>query len=170
MKIQSVESNHSAHILTQWLGYLGLIPFLVTFGEMCMSALSKSGIHSAALFGLYAPYIFITYSAVILSFLCGILWGKGRRSSEGRRSNISLIISNIIAILAWITLLMINISPLMMLFAVTLLLCGYASLLLAERSIDAENEEASYWHMRLLLTTKVILMHSVVLVLLIGDL
>jgi hypothetical protein len=58
----------------------------------------------------------------------------------------------------------------MMLFAVTLLLCGYASLLLAERSIDAENEEASYWHMRLLLTTKVILMHSVVLVLLIGDL
>ena len=170
MKSKLNPTEQSMHKLTQWLGYLGLTPFLVTFGVMCTAALSDAGVHSAALYGLYAPYIFITYSAIILSFLCGILWGKGRRASEAKRSNISLIISNTIAVLSWITLLMINISPLMMLFAVTLLLCGYASMLIAERSIDSDNEEAGYWQMRLLLTATVIVVHSLVLVLLIGDL
>lgn len=170
MKAQSVQSDHNVLKVTQYLGYLGLIPFVVPFGSMCESVLSEAGIHSAAIWGLYAPYIFITYSAIILSFLSGILWSKSRRSSAAVRSSFSLIFSNIIAVLAWITLLMINLSPLMMLFAVTLLLCGYASLLLAERAIDSGVEEAPYWQMRLLLTTLVIVMHSVTLILLIGDL
>jgi hypothetical protein len=163
-------SSRGVGSLSQWLGYLGLIPFLVAFARMFTASLTDSGIHSAALLGLYVPYVFITYSAIIMSFLCGILWTKGRRSPESKRSSLSILFSNIIAILAWITLLMINISPLIMLFAVTLLLCGYASLLIAERSIDSHNEDADYWRMRLLLTATVIVIHSMVLVLLIGDL
>lgn len=138
--------------------------------EMLSAKLSEPGLQAASIAGFYAPYVFVAYSAVILSFLSGILWGKARQSSLVATSNMSLIISNIISVLAWVSLLMIYISPLMMIFAVTLLLCGFASLLLAERSIDADYESPSYWRMRLLLTASVIVAHSVVLVLLIGDL
>lgn len=170
MEIKLNSAHNSADRLMQWLGYSGLIPFVAPVAEMLSAKLSESGLQAASIAGFYAPYVFVAYSAVILSFLSGILWGKARQSSLVATSNMLLIISNIISVLAWVSLLMIYISPLMMIFAVTLLLCGYASLLLAERSIDADCESPSYWRMRLLLTALVIVAHSVVLVLLIGDL
>ena len=112
----------------------------------------------------------MAYSAVILSFLSGVLWGKARQSMTSDKTNMLLITSNIISVLAWVSLLMIYISPLMMLFAVTILLCGYATMLLAEFSIDADYESVTYWRLRLLLTVSVIAAHSLILVLLIGDL
>lgn len=157
-------------ILTQWLGYLGLIPFIAPLIEMFAAVSTNSSIQSAVFLGFYAPYVFVAYSAVILSFLGGILWGKGRQESTANRSNMALIISNLISILAWLSLLMIHISALMTLFAVTLLMCGYASLLLAERSVDAINEDLGYWRMRLVLTALVIVAHSLTLILLIRDL
>lgn len=170
LKTQSASVDSANQKLIQWLGYLGLIPFIVPSIEMLSAKLAGPGVQAASIAGFYAPYVFVAYSAVILSFLSGILWGKARQTSTAAKSDASLIISNIISLLSWISLLMIYISPLMMLFAVSILLCGYASLLLAESSIDADIELPSYWRMRLSLTALVIIAHSIVLVLLIGDL
>ena len=169
MQTQLGTPSKSEQKLTQWLGYLGLIPFIAPLLEMLAAVASSSGIQSAVFLGFYAPYVFVAYSAVILSFLSGILWGKGRRESTANKSNMALIISNLISILAWLSLLMIHISALMTLFAVTLLMCGYASLLLAERSVGLSNEAIGYWRMRLVLTALVIVAHCLTLILLIKD-
>jgi hypothetical protein len=53
--------------------------------------------------------------------------------------------------------------------AVALLLCGFGSLLLAERALDVDTEDNAYWRMRLLLTMIVIAAHSLVLIFLIRE-
>lgn len=170
LETQSVPADSGSQRLIQWLGYLGLIPFIVPAIGMLQAKLTGPGLQAASIGGFYAPYVFVAYSAVILSFLSGVLWGKARQSMTSDKTNMLLITSNIISVLAWVSLLMIYISPLMMLFAVTILLCGYATMLLAEFSIDADYESVTYWRLRLLLTVSVIAAHSLILVLLIGDL
>ncbi len=63
--------------LTRVLGFLGLVPFMLPSYLMANAALFGSGLQSAAIFGLYAPYVFIAYSAIILSFLGGHSLGSG---------------------------------------------------------------------------------------------
>jgi len=58
----------SQSTLMKILGYAGLVPFLVPGYLMGQAFFSAPGLQSAAIFGLYAPYVFIAYSAVILSF------------------------------------------------------------------------------------------------------
>ena len=41
--------------LTVWLGYLGLIPFLVPLWQMIKAVHGGVGVHGASLFGVYAP-------------------------------------------------------------------------------------------------------------------
>lgn len=155
--------------LTTWLGYLGLIPFLIPLGSMIRAVASGAGIHASSLSGLYAPYVFISYSAIILSFLSGILWSKGRCIDQPNTAKVAIIFSNIVALVAWASLIVINFSALLTMFAVSLLLGGYGSLLLAERALDTELQDRSYWQMRLVLTTIVILAHSLVLIFLIRE-
>ncbi|NMT18328.1 DUF3429 domain-containing protein, partial [Vibrio parahaemolyticus] len=50
------------------LGYLGLVPFVFSLGLIFTDI---------SLFNLSGQQFFIAYSAVILSFLSGILWGNG---------------------------------------------------------------------------------------------
>ncbi len=52
--------------IAQWLGYLGVIPFL-----FCAINLLTGG----PLFDGFALQVFVIYSAVILSYLGGIRWG-----------------------------------------------------------------------------------------------
>ena len=73
------------------LGYAGLLPFALSLGVILAAAVSGPGVHSAALFGLYAPYVFIAYSACILSFLSGAVW-RDNTAEHGAAS--LLIISN----------------------------------------------------------------------------
>ncbi len=166
----TVDSKSDKYHLTLWSGYLGLIPFLVLLYEMTIAQVSGVGIHGASFYGFYAPYIFIAYSAIILSFLSGILWAKSRDSSDLKISRFMFIFSNVLALMSWASLLLINISSMLMIFAVTLLLCGYGSLLLAERSLDHDAKDAQYWRMRLVLTMLVICAHSLVLIYLIREL
>ena len=77
------------------LGFAGLIPFLLPVLLMIQGVLSAKGFQSASLFGLYAPYVFITYSAIILSFLCGALWGKAVSGDCRQSGNAVLIFSNL---------------------------------------------------------------------------
>ncbi len=81
-----------------------------------------------------------------------------------------IIFSNILALSAWASLLLINISSLLMVFAVALLLGGFGSLLIAERSLDYDAKDSQYWRMRLVLTMLVICAHSLVLIYLIREL
>ena len=64
----------SQSTLIKILGYAGLVPFLVPVYLMGQAFVSATGLQSAAVFRLYAPYVFIAYSAVILSFLSGTVW------------------------------------------------------------------------------------------------
>jgi hypothetical protein len=166
----AVELQPDKNRLILWLGYLGLIPFLVPLVEMTDELASGVGVHGASLFGFYAPYVFIAYSAIILSFLAGILWAKSRDFSHKKIARPMIIFSNLLALSAWASLLLINISSILMVFAVALLLCGYGSLLLAERSLDHDAKDSQYWRMRLVLTMLVICAHSLVLVYLIREL
>lgn len=155
--------------LTVWLGYLGLIPFLVPLWQMIKAVHVGVGVHGASLFGLYAPYIFITYSAIILSFLGGALWAKGRFDQEQKISKSAIVFSNVMALSAWASLILINYSSMLTMFAVTLLLSGFGGLLLAERSLEIDDQDQTYWRMRLVLTMIVITAHSLVLVFLIRE-
>ena len=152
-----------------WLGYLGLIPFFTPLWQIITAVNDGAGIHGASLFGLYAPYVFITYSAIILSFLGGALWAKGRFNQQQKISKVAIIFSNVMALSAWASLILINFSSMLTMFAVTLLMGGYGSLLLAERSLDIDSQDKTYWRMRLVLTMIVIAAHSLVLAFLIRE-
>ena len=146
------------------LGYCGLLPFALSVGVVLAAAVSGPGVHSAALFGLYAPYVFIAYSACILSFLSGAMW-RDHTAEHGAAS--LLIISNVLAVLAWLCLLAIQVSQMLTLLAIAVLMSGYLMLLWAERMVPEVDDR--YTAMRIKLTAWVVVMHLMLLVCLLGD-
>lgn len=158
--------SHSGLIKT--LGYAGTVPFLLPVYLMGQAFLSSKGLQSAALFGLYAPYVFIAYSAVILSFLSGTVWAYAR-SVDAVVSYGAILFSNLVALSAWLSMLLIYIAPIMTLFALCLLMAGYLGLLLIERLLEVP-ENAGYWHMRIQLTAVVALAHLAVILMMAAEL
>ncbi|MCT2532568.1 DUF3429 domain-containing protein [SAR92 clade bacterium H231] len=158
--------SHSGLIKT--LGYAGTLPFLLPVYLMGQAFLSSKGLQSAALFGLYAPYVFIAYSAVILSFLSGTVWAYAR-SVDAVVSYGAILFSNLVALSAWLSMLLIYIAPIMTLFALCLLMAGYLGLLLIERLLEVP-ENAGYWHMRIQLTAVVALAHLAVILMMVAEL
>jgi len=158
--------SHSGLIKT--LGYAGTVPFLLPVYLMGQAFLSSKGLQSAALFGLYAPYVFSAYSAVILSFLSGTVWAYAR-SVDAVVSYGAILFSNLVALSAWLSMLLIYIAPIMTLFALCLLMAGYLGLLLIERLLEVP-ENAGYWHMRIQLTAVVALAHLAVILMMVAEL
>ena len=165
--------------LTSLLGDLGSLPFILLAGLMANAHFSGPGLQSAAVLGLYAPYVFIAYSAVILSFLSGALWERERESERersrlaepNRLASVSILFSNFIALSAWACLLLIYVAPIMTIFAVCLLMAGFLSLLWVERLTGAaELIGSSYWSMRLRITILVLVLHALVAALMLGEL
>ena len=148
------------------LGYAGLLPFLITAVVMLNAVINGPGLQGAAVFNLYAPYVFISYSAVILSFMAGTLWAKWESGSDSTMTNAAVLFSNVVSLTAWLALLMIFMSSIMTVFAVTILLVGFASLLWVERLTKTASD---YWQMRVNLTSSVMLMHAVVIYLMLRD-
>jgi len=160
--------------LTSLLGDLGSLPFILLAGVMADAHFNGPGLHSASILGLYAPYIFIAYSAVILSFLSGALWERERQRSRqaepNRLATVTILFSNFIALSAWACLLLIYVAPIMTVFAICLLLAGFLSLLWVERLTGAAALfSSSYWSMRLRITILVVLLHGLVAALMLGD-
>ena len=160
--------------LTSLLGDLGSLPFILLAGVMADAHFNGPGLHSASVLGLYAPYIFIAYSAVILSFLSGALWERERERSRqtepNRLATVTILFSNFIALSAWACLLLIYVAPIMTVFAICLLLAGFLSLLWVERLTGAAALfSSSYWSMRLRITILVVLLHGLVAALMLGD-
>ena len=158
--------SHSG--LIKILGYAGTVPFLLPVYLMGQAFLSSKGLQSAALFGLYAPYVFIAYSAVILSFLSGTVWAYAR-SVDAVVSYGAILFSNLVALSAWLSMLLIYIAPIMTLFALCLLMAGYLGLLLIERLLEVP-ENAGYWHLRIQLTAVVALAHLAVILMMVAEL
>ncbi|MBB1319141.1 DUF3429 domain-containing protein [Shewanella sp. SR43-4] len=133
----------------QWLGFAGLLPFII------LSVLAFN--HS-----LLAPEMtmlgFVSYSAVILSFVAGTLWGKAVILTLDDNIAKLLIISNIIALGCWIALL----TP-FVLSALILLVSGYLYLLYVEFKAKQLSTTTSYITLRTILTSVAVVCHIVVM-------
>ncbi|MCS5593223.1 MAG: DUF3429 domain-containing protein [Porticoccaceae bacterium] len=164
------ENSSTMTVLTLMhiLGYAGLIPFMVPVWLMINGFWFGSGLQSAALFGLYAPFVLIAYSAVILSFMTGTLWASWQVADSQSIDKPIVLMSNLLALSAWCALLLIYVAPIMTIFAVTLLMLGFVSLLWAERRVNPLAKQ--YWRMRLSLTSLVTLLHLVVVILMLMEL
>lgn len=135
------------HRVAWVLGFLGLTPFLV--GAVGVLA----GFHSPTLEPLN---VFITYSAVILSFLSGSLWANAGHQGMSREAALTMILSNVFCLTAWLALLLHN-----NLSAVLLLLVAFPLLCVAEGRVK-ENLPPSYMRLRTILTWVVFVTHLAV--------
>ena len=136
------------------LGYAGLIPFLVA---------AWAAVAERTLFQLSPTMVFLTYSAIILSFLGGTLWGKARELVEGMLSSGLLVLSNLLALSAWAMLLL---GEAWLAAGLIIALFGYVLLYAVERFAAGQmlgDVGSSYLLFRLTLTIVVCLAHAIVL-------
>ncbi|MGF1714728.1 DUF3429 domain-containing protein [Photobacterium chitinilyticum] len=136
------------------LAYLGLLPFVISL--VCIWT-------DKTLFGLSAQKVFIAYSAVILSFLAGILWGNAIDHIKHKLSRNALILSILFSLVAWGVLLH---SPESYVASILVLLFGFVAVWFAEmkiRQIEKEGKPEGYQPMRNRLTGLVALIHLVAL-------
>jgi hypothetical protein len=135
----------------QWLGYLGLIPFVAC---LWLFKISIDGTSNDLLFDPQQAFLF--YSSIILSFLAGALWRK-----DTLNQHITMqIFSNFLCLYAFFCLFI----P--MFFALIFLPIGYLSLLLVEYILCNNKEHGytqSYFTMRLILSVLVISLHATAL-------
>ena len=123
------------------LGYAGLIPFVV-FSIGCWIPLP---------YVTNAPYILITYGAVILSFMGAVHWGVAMANKDQQQGK--FFISSVLpALIAWTALLLAQ--PL----ALVILLAGFIGLYTYDRSVEkAQALPGWYIPMRTRLTAVVVL-------------
>lgn len=163
-----VADPHKTPSIMIVLGYAGLLPFVVTALLMVRATWFGDGLQSAALGGFYVPYIFIAYSAVILSFMAGTLWSKWATFQNQGLSDLIIVSSNAVALISWIALLLIYLSSLATLLALGLLVSGFLSLLYLERF--SQDMDRHYWQLRVNLTIVVTILHLMVMVLMVAEL
>jgi hypothetical protein len=168
MALKTPEKPTNLFTVICLLGIIGLIPFIISVGCMMSGAWLSGGLQSASIFGLYAPYVFLAYSAIILSFLAGTLWGKWETFPSNRHSAAVLIFTNLTSLLAWVSLTVIHISQFLSILAVALLAAGYLGILGVERTLKSSSR--GYWNLRVSLTTFVVFLHWITLYLMIDEL
>ena len=132
------------------LGYLGLLPFLLGVGMMATN-ISVLGVAGSA--------VFASYSAVILSFLSGVLWGKGLEKMQDKTSRYALILSNVFALLVWGLMLQTGVS---FEWVIVVLALGFISVWYVEKRVwhaDDNVKQGHYLNMRNKLTCGVVVLH-----------
>ena len=133
------------------LGFLGLIPFLSAV-LLTLAGLGPLGLERSTLF--------IGYSAMILAFLSGSLWGEGLRIADSFESRVLLISSNLFAVVAWVGL---GLNSIDYLIALTVLGMGYALILFLEYQTSRvlySNCDYPYLSLRARLTFVVLSLHA----------
>lgn len=151
---QNVMRMPSKQLLIPGLGYLGVIPF----AACALLVLQDSG----ALIDDPA-FLFVGYSGVILAFLGGTLWGSSRALEDSAKTSGLLLVSNLIALLGWASLIAFQSW---FTAAMILLILGYACVLVIERRNAVAlgiNSGDRYLVLRSSLTALVILLHILVL-------
>jgi hypothetical protein len=139
-------------MLVVLLGSAGLIPFL---------GASYLHIQGADLAGLSGQTIFLSYSAIILSFMAGALWGQALEHSKQVSPLAIPILTNVVALTAWVSLLLPYVS-----ISVVLLLVGFGMIYWTEQRwrLAAALVGGYYQTLRLVLTLSVCSLHLVMLV------
>ncbi|GIU45361.1 DUF3429 domain-containing protein [Shewanella marinintestina] len=137
---------------TIWLGlgYAGLLPFIIT------TVMSWAGWVTP---WLDPKFAFISYSATILSFLAGTLWGRVLSLYASNNIGNLLILSNLYALLAWFSLLLA--VPAVGLVTLSF---GYFSLLSIEKNCQNLPVDQEYRRMRVRLTSVALLTHFLMLI------
>ncbi|MEC8427727.1 MAG: DUF3429 domain-containing protein [Pseudomonadota bacterium] len=138
--------------MTKSLTWSGLLPFLAC---LIWGALNLPSADVAA------ETVFISYSAVILSFMAGTLWGRASHSPNTQHAPL-LIASNIWALLAWVAVLFSQ-QPLWSTVGLALLALGFIHLyrLEAERLHQALDTE--YLGLRKRVTSAVVITHALMI-------
>ena len=145
------------------LGYAGLIPFGIPVCLMLDDLWFGSTIRSGIPWVVHAPDLFISYSAIILSFMCGTLWAGWQTIGNNRLAKGAVLLSNLLALSGWGALLLTFIASVPKVFCVILLMFGFISLLTAERMLGTA--VMVYWRMRLSLTAIVLILHLIMITL-----
>ncbi len=137
------------------LGYVGLVPYV-----FCLILM----IADLQVFQLTGEKMFVAYSAVILSFLSGVLWGNAIDHFSNKLSRSALLLSNLFALIAWGVLLQ---SESQSKYAIIMLAFGFIAVWFSEKTIrQVEHEESpkGYQTMRGRLTFGVVAMHGIALI------
>lgn len=129
----------------RFLGYAGLIPFYAALAALWLGE---------SILGYSGQTLFMTYSAIILSFMAGVWWGQ----AIGGRRTVWLVLSNVFALAAWFTLLDGS-----LLFSLWVLLAGYVLLWVFEWKTPALRAGSGYFALRTQLTFMVVLAHALFL-------
>ncbi|MCF4174433.1 MULTISPECIES: DUF3429 domain-containing protein [unclassified Vibrio] len=140
--------------MMNWLGYLGLIPF-----ALCIASFNAN----AELFGINTRIVFIAYSGIILSFLCGILWSHALSGENQPLSLPMLLLSNLICLMAWLVIL---IAPQQFQLALVVSMVGYICVWAVEKvklSTASSSFPSTYSTLRNHLTLGVLVSHVIAL-------
>lgn len=138
--------------LMSWLGYLGLVPF-----ALCIATFTAN----TDFMGVNTRLLFLAYSAIILSFLCGILWSHALAYATHKLSFPILLLSNLICLMGWLVII---IAPEQFRLGVVVALVGYVCVWLVERiKLNALGDEfpKDYKRLRSHLTVGVAVAHIV---------
>ncbi|MFK8010430.1 MAG: DUF3429 domain-containing protein, partial [Marinicellaceae bacterium] len=132
-------NNRLAIILT----YLGSLPFLIAvFIALSPYFNVPEFLGGEIVYSGFKARVFMhSYGAVILAFLAGIQWGI---SLQQNKPNKLIIISNILAIMAWLSLMTIASK-----FALSVLLVGFIIALITDYfSYKKESLPTWFWQLR----------------------
>lgn len=142
---------HTEHKkLVHGLGYFGLIPFV---------AAAFASFFNIAFAGLDFTAWFVNYSAIILVFLCGSLWGRVLDQATNGFSPFVLGCSNILALIAWLALGLFKHLELLSLF---LLMSAHIAVLwleISQAEILYRKVDKAYRKLRFQLTLVVVALH-----------
>lgn len=141
---------HTDNRTIQQLGYLGLVPFAL--GTVMIA-------FDLQIFAIDGNQLFISYSAVILSFLSGVLWGRSLNHQVATSRRVALILSNVFALMAWLLLLQTSQS---VTAVIALLGAGYIAIWYFEKRTWCDELTDLYQTMRRNLTGMVAGLHLVV--------
>ena len=139
------------------LGYAGLIPFIFPLGLIVCELWFGIVFYHEMVPPHFASYMFITYSAVILSFMSGTLWAHGQQINEQYLAKCAVLLSNVFSLSAWCAVLMSYVAPEWAVYSVALLMAGFVSLLCVEHLVGGIGK--AYWRLRLSLTIIVVVLH-----------
>ncbi|RUO81523.1 DUF3429 domain-containing protein [Idiomarina tyrosinivorans] len=127
------------------LGAAGLIPFI---------GLALCQLMDTTVFNLAMPYAFVTYGAIILSFLSGTLWGRALHYADQEQTQVLIVLSNVFSLAAWLSLLLDS-----MIIGLWIQIVGYLAVLFFEKRLipgSIMSDQASYYPLRLVLTIAVV--------------
>jgi hypothetical protein len=127
------------------LTYMGALPFWL----LMLAPETVAGVNTAS--------VFLSYGAIISSFMAGTLWGTETR---GRGDVLVIVTSNVLALVAFATLVLgLSVTALLM----QMVLFGF--LLLADyRTLARRDDQRWYWKLRLQVTVVVAVAYCVMLI------